>query len=296
MHTGWYQLAYERDLKPGLNALTLAGRHLLVIYRAHKAEVYDGACPHRGYLLGTGAQLHDDRVVCPFHGQAVGLGTGSHCALTLARHAALLVGGLLFVRIGANETSDAGFAERIAALDASCYIVPGFCRRIHAPAELIIENAFDCAHFQPVHSIGNMPSMETRRDRAGAYIATARFALPPSAWQGSEPTSVPFTATAFSPTLVITELGGARPYLMLSATIPLDADSCELRLSVLVPGDASGLAPKADGLRYLLRQAEAGIDKDILIWEHLAARGAIAQAAPFDQPVLGFQRFCSEFQ
>ena len=292
MHTGWYQLAYERDLKPGLNALRLAGRHLMVVYREGEAEVYDGSCPHRGYLLGVAGDLQGDRVICPFHGQPVGLGEGHTCRLTVARHPALLVGGLLFVRHGGGP--DAGFLDRMAQLDASHYIVPGFTRRIQAPAELVVENAFDCAHFQPVHRIGNAPLMETSTTSDGAYVAEAKFSLPPSAWQGSSATEVPFTTTAYSPTLVITELGGAHPYLMLTATVPIDPDTCEVRLSVMVPG--GGRPPAEEGLRYLLRQAEAGIDKDCLIWENLADRGNIRHAIPFDEPVLGFRRFSEGFQ
>lgn len=295
MHNGWYQLAYERDLKPGLNALSLAGRPLLVVYReqAGHADVYDGNCPHRGYLLGVAGELRGDRVVCPFHGQAVGLGEPHGCALSVARHASLLVGGLLFARVGAG--ADAGFAERIAHLDARHYIVPGFTRRIRAPAELVVENAFDCGHFQPVHRIGNAPRMAAGRTAEGAYAAQARFELPPSAWQGAAATNVPFTTTAYSPTLVVTELGGARPYIMLSATVPVDPGICELRLSVMLPIGEAGRPPEPDGVRYLLRQAEAGIDKDTLVWENLADGGAIGQAAPFDGPVLGFRQFCEGF-
>lgn len=292
MHTGWYQLAYERDLKPGLNALTLGGRHLMVVYREGAAEVYDGACPHRGYLLGVGGDLQGERVVCPFHGQPIGLGEGRGCKLAVARHPSLLVGGLLFARPGAGP--DAGFGERMAKLDQDHYIVPGFTRRIQAPAELVVENAFDCAHFQPVHRIGNAPLMETARTRGGAYVARAKFSLPPSAWQGTSATEVPFTTTAYSPTLVVTELGGAHPYLMLTATVPVDAATCEVRLSVMVPGGAQ--PPAEQGLRYLLRQAEAGIEKDCLIWENLADGGKIRHAIPFDEPVLGFRRFCEGFQ
>lgn len=293
MHTGWYQLAYERDLKPGLNAVALAGHHLLVIYRDAQAEIYDGACPHRGYLLGAGADLQQDRVICPFHGQAVGLGQERGCRLSVPRHPSLLVGGLLFVRVGGG--ADAGFAERMAHLDATHYIVPGFTRRIRASAELVVENAFDCAHFQPVHRIGNAPLMEAGLGAHGAYLARARFELPPSAWQGAAPTNVPFTTVAYSPTLVVTELGGARPYIMLSATVPVDAGTCELRLSLMVPISEPGRAPDQESLRYLLRQAEAGIDKDTLIWENLADGGAIGNAAAFDQPVLGFRQFCESF-
>lgn len=295
MHTGWYQLAYERDLKPGLNALTLAYRHLMVVYHEQdaQAEVYDGRCPHRGYLLGVAGELQGDRVICPFHGQAVGLGSASACRLSVPRYAALLVGGLLFVRPGGG--ADAGFAQRMASLDASHYIVPGFTRRIKAPAELVVENAFDAAHFQPVHRIGNAPLMAAGRSAQGAWAAAARFELPASAWQGAAASVVPFSTTAFSPTLVVTELGGARPYIMLSATTPIDAATCDLRLSVMVPSD-SGKPPDPEGLRYLLRQAEAGIDKDTLIWENLADGGAIGEAAPFDAPVLGFRQFCEDFQ
>jgi len=288
-------VAYERDLQPGRNALTVAGRHLLVVYDAEHgtAEAYDGTCPHRGYLLGVGGTLRGDRIVCPFHGQVIGLGSGSGCALAVARHPTLLAGGLLFVRTG---DADAGFAQRIAALDANHYIVPGFCRRIAAPAELVIENAFDGAHFQPVHGIGNAPAMETAQAAGGPYVGTARFALPPSAWHGDAPVAAPFRASAFSPTLVVTELGGPHPYIMLTATVPIDARLCEVRLSVMVPADEDGREPDAGKLRYLLRQAEAGVDKDALIWENLADPGAIVHALPFDGPVLGFRDFCAGFR
>lgn len=297
MHSGWHQVAYERDLQLGLQTLRVAGLALMVVVREAGAapEVYEGTCPHRGALLAKGGELCGDHVRCPFHGYPVELGTtGAEGRLSVRRFESLSIGGLLFVRRGGAEF-DRGFAARLRELDATHFIVPGFVRRIKASAALVIENAFDGAHFRPVHRIRNEPQLIFSSPANETFVAECEFHLPASNWQGPQANRVTFEAVAYSPTLVLSSLGGPRPYRMLTATLPLGESECETRLSLMVPSGPSGKAPNREDLHFLLRQAEAGIQLDQAIWEGIEDGGAIRRVMPADAAVQAFQAFCRGF-
>lgn len=308
MHHGWYQLAFERDLQPGLNPLSVEGLALLAVLTLQggqaRVAVYEGRCPHRGALLAEGGVFEGDQVRCPFHGYAVRLGSHESAALCVKAYPSLLISGLLFVKLDADTDAAViagdAFSRRMRALNDTHFIAAGFNRIIHAPAELIVENAFDGAHFQPVHQTLNQPRLrevaltDGGLAESGVYCVEGEFQLPATPWQGSRPVVVPFQAQAFSPTLVLSQLGGPRPYSILTATLPLSGGGCQVRLSVLIEAGAQGA--DESGMRILLRQAEAGIAKDQPIWERLADGGALRHAMPADDTVIGFRRFCEQFK
>ncbi len=63
-----------------------------------------------------------------------------------------------------------------------------------------------------------MPSRASQRQRGA-----------PGAWF-----DVPFLATAFSPTIVLSMLSGGRPYAMITATCPLSEHEIIARLSLIM--------------------------------------------------------------
>jgi nitrite reductase/ring-hydroxylating ferredoxin subunit len=67
--TGWFVVAFSRDLKPGaVKAIRNFGREL-VIFRTEsgKAVVADPYCPHLGAHLGFGGAVEGETIRCPFH-------------------------------------------------------------------------------------------------------------------------------------------------------------------------------------------------------------------------------------
>jgi len=294
MHRGWYQLAYERDLKQGLNPAWIGEHPLMLVRRGDDIGAYDASCPHRGANLCIGGQLEEDTVVCPFHGYRVALGDQGD-GLRVKQYRVLSLGGLVFIRD--SDGLDCGFEDYLTELDREHYLVPGFTMELRTRPELVIENAFDNTHFRPVHGIRNEPQFQRRESRAGELGVTGTFVVPASPWQKSaaqgEMVSVPFTATAFSPSLVVSELGGMDPYFMITSALPTEA-GCTVRLSLALKPQPGGRPPSQEGARYLLRQATAGLEKDKPIWEHLPA-DAPFNPVPADQWVLAFRAFADGF-
>ncbi|HVW35513.1 MAG TPA: Rieske 2Fe-2S domain-containing protein [Acidimicrobiia bacterium] len=68
--TGWYQVTWSFDLKPGeVRPIRLFGEEL-VLYRTEGgvANVFDAYCPHLGAHLGHGGSVKGERLQCAWHG------------------------------------------------------------------------------------------------------------------------------------------------------------------------------------------------------------------------------------
>lgn len=295
LHKGWYQVAFLRDLSPGLNEARIGNRPIALIVEEDEVRAFDAVCPHRGANLCRGGLLRGDAIRCPFHGLSIALRSGGGADdLTAAAWPCLSIGGLVFVRAPGGE--DRGLPDRLAMLDATAWFVPGFAIELGAPAELVIENAFDALHFDVVHGIGNRPRLTPAIDGDGALSVTGDFVLPSSPWQqtpdGATEISVPYRATAYSPTLVLSEMGGDRPYAMLTATVPTGPRRCVIRLSLVLPASEPGTPPDAAACRYLLDGARRGLAEDRPIWEGLADAPPF-RPVPGDAGVEAFRTFCA---
>jgi hypothetical protein len=258
--------------------------------------VADAACPHRGAHLGHGARFEDGALICPFHGFRIGLGEPSSHGLCVREYQALFVGGLVFVQI--SDALDNGFGKVMENLQATHVIVPGFAVTVRAPSELVIENAFDQAHFGPVHGIGIARAFEMRPSQHGELTVEGVLPLPTSRWQRGRPgrdlSDVPFVARAFSPGIVVSELGGDYPYTVLTAATPTADGGCVIRLSLALPVDAAHSLPRVELQDYLLRRSRDGLEKDRIVWEHLNPVSDAPENV-LDAPVLEFRAFCSRF-
>ena len=252
MHSGWIHVCYERDLINELTQVAIGDLELGIARRGKNISIFDARCPHRGAHLCFGGKLNEDSITCPFHGFKIGIGksvTKFHVQLIES----FTVGGLVFARPVASKST--GMKELLVLLDSDHFFVPGFELHLRASAQMVIENAFDQAHFQPVHDILNQPYLATCITEGGAFQATGTFTVPSSQWQGAKPSeqiSVPFTATAFSPTIVLSQLGGEHPYYMLTTTQPISDRSCIARLSLIMPHGSGGNPPSEQDCTYLL--------------------------------------------
>lgn len=289
MHDGWYQVAYARDITEPLTEIHIGDEPLALIRDADGALVAISAwCPHRGANLCRGGTVEDGAITCPFHAFPVSWrGQGR---FRTDPFDVLEIGGLIFVKRPGGH--GAGLARRLAALAEDHQFVPGFEVILSATPELVVENAFDQSHFRPVHRVGNAPRFRRRADAQGAYAVEGVFDLPASQWQRGAPGArfeVPFVATAFSPTVVLSTLGGARPYAMITTTCPLSDRETLARLSLIMPG-----TPSREDCLYLLEQARAGLMQDARIWEAMRLPERI-DPVDSDSFVLGFRDFCAGF-
>lgn len=75
---GWYVVGASRELRAGQSLARVVAGHEVALWRdaAGRPHAGPGACPHLGALLDRCA-VTEDRLVCPWHGLALGEDTGS---------------------------------------------------------------------------------------------------------------------------------------------------------------------------------------------------------------------------
>jgi nitrite reductase/ring-hydroxylating ferredoxin subunit len=293
---GWYQIAFSNELSSTVSPAVVGSHRLVVLQGPGGIRIADALCPHRGANLGHGGRLEGNAIICPFHGFRIGLGAAAEHGLRVREHDALAVGDLVFVRLW--DGPDNGFSTLMRSLSEKRIIRPGFKLRLRAAAEMVIENAFDQAHFRPVHGIGLDGGFELLPSEAGELSVSGSFDLPPSPWQRGQPGTgagfIPFRAQAFSPGIVVSDLGGAYPYTVLTAATPVPEGGCVVRLSLALERDADR-APYPALVDFLLRRSREGLERDRVVWEHRSDE-LPPTYTPFDGPVRAFREFCASFE
>ncbi len=297
IYNGWYQVAFERDLTAEVNAASIGTHPIALVRTGDTIRAVDAVCPHRGANLGLGGKFERECIVCPFHGYRIGLGREGEEGFRVREYRTLLVGGLLFVLF--SEEHDNGFSDQLMALDEDHYFVPGFTIEIKVAPELVVENAFDNSHFRTVHNIRNDPRFSILPSEKGELAVTGTFALRPSPWQQAPANEallhVPFVVRAYSPNVAVSDLGGDKPYWVITCATPTADGGSTVRLSLAMPAGAGGAPPSEEMCHYLLRQSKTGLEMDQVVWEHL-----IPDATPHytaaDAAVVAFQTFCDRFR
>lgn len=293
---GWFQVAFTRDITQEITPISLGQRELIIIRTESAYTTYDAFCPHRGAHLGHSGCREGSHIRCKFHDYLIGLGAEKNSRFQLKSYLTREVGGLLFVRL--CDQYDTGFSDRLNALVMDHCFVAGFELEVKAPFQLIVENAFDSSHFHSVHRILNHPEFSIGGSVAGEYRVDGEFVVPRSCWHVNSPAegdlTVPFSATAYSPGIVIGAMQGDDPYKVVTCATPLTAERCLVRLSLAIPQCPEGQPPEADMCRYLLEKSYAGLQQDKQIWENMNHYFMPVYLAQ-DASVLGFQSFCAHF-
>lgn len=164
---------------------------------------------------------------------------------------------------------------------------------IRTNPEMVIENAFDEMHFRTVHGILNHPQFTIVKSRdQDVYQVEGIFRLPPSPWQkggDGNAIDIPYSATAYSPFVVITTLGGDNPYAVITSCHAKPGGT-EMYLSLAFPEDREF---DREGARYLMTQVRAGVLQDVPIWELQAIN--VQQLMPDEHSVRGFHSFVASF-
>lgn len=292
--TGWHNIARRSDLAARPMWSAVVGRQRVLLVRQGDAvRAFEGACPHRGADLGCGKLEGEDTVRCGLHGLRIGLRESSGRARWVPELPCLMLGDLVFVRLEAG--ADCGFAAAVAQLNQTHRIADPASQRIAVDYKMVIENAFDEFHFVPVHEVTRLHPFQVEPEPGGALSVTSRFTVPASRWQrprrGRDDVDVPFRATAYSPGVVITHMGGSRPYVVITASAPIDAQSCRVELAIATPIETQPTS--TDDVAYLSRQGLAGLEKDRVFWE--STTDGICRLEPAEHAVRAFRQFCVGF-
>jgi phenylpropionate dioxygenase-like ring-hydroxylating dioxygenase large terminal subunit len=296
---GWFQIAFESELEGNLTSVSLGDRRLLCVKRHQDTvEVYEAICPHRGADLGVGGRLDGCVVKCPYHGHRVALGLDGSERFRVARYPSQTVGGLVFALVGDFEPGP--LPAMLDELNRSHRIFPGWKKTIKVAPEMVIENAFDWAHFKPVHNVIETVHGEPETEE-GIFRGELQLKVGPSMWQGTDDGStwvmVPLRARAYSPNLTITQIavgGGDHPHWVIAGAVPNSDGTSTVRLSVALPLNNDGSAPPKEVADIILQFESMGLEQDRPVWENLAIN-AQPHYTEEDANVLAFRQWCNRF-
>ncbi|MFG2983207.1 Rieske 2Fe-2S domain-containing protein [Streptomyces sp. NPDC048258] len=293
VHSGWYLPAFLSELTQDVSPLDIGDRRLVAVRSGGAVRVFDADCPHRGAHLGHGGQLADGCLVCPFHGLRVSLG-GADPKRSVREHQVIVAGDALFVRLSDEPGDDRGFTRAIAELSDTHPLVPAVTEPMRAPAELVVENAFDTDHFTALHKVYAVRGMAHHLGDDGELVMDGEFPMPASPWQGGgRPDGggyVPrFYARAFSPHVVVTLFGPPeQAHAIVTAAVPDAAGGCVVRVAIGVREGHEG------DLSMLIAGSKRALAEDLAVWEHLNPR-AVPNYGPRDAGVAAFRAFCAGF-
>jgi 3-ketosteroid 9alpha-monooxygenase subunit A len=278
LHAGWYLVAYEDEIPPGVAPLDLGGRRLMTLREADRVRVFDADCPHRGAHLGYGGSIVGGCVECPFHGRRIALGDLTK-RYAVVEHRAHLLSGMLFVRLTGEQEADLGFEEVILGYAEQRAFVPMVNEHLATSTRMIMENAFDCEHFTALHRMPGFSQFASVASNTGEIAVAAKF----GARIAGE-----FYARAFSPTLVVTELRmPERTQVIITGTVP-EAGGSRMRIGFAVPPEDAVLVPEWNRMTHI------GFEQDRMVWDHIdeSAPQDLSEADSFVQE---FWHFCEKF-
>jgi len=296
VHPGWYLLAVTTELVDEVTPLWVGSRPVLGVRTDDGIRVYDGSCPHRGAHLGVGGRLLRGHVVCPFHGKGILLGERADRRWCVREFDAIVVGDAVFIRLSATPEHDHGFPQTIREIAGTRAVVEGFTVPVRADPELIVENAFDADHFTAVHEVPRVADMSSRSGPHGELVIEGFFETKPLPWDDPAEgrTRMRFCARAFSPTIVVTELGPPeQAHLVLTGTVP-SREGAVARVVYAITPAAAGGAPSPTVLEPLVAGGRKAFRQDVAVWENLDL-DATPRFDARDEHVLAFRRFCAGF-
>ena len=296
-YLGWHLAAFAEDLTADVTPVDIGDQRLVAVRSEDdgRVRVFDATCPHRGAHLGHGGRISRGCLLCPFHGRRVHLGTEERGAYRVAEHESLMVGDALFVRL--NGGPDHGFGAALADLGRTHLIRAGFTRHIAVESSVVVENAFDPEHFAPVHGMSDIPAMNPVPGPDGELVVDSELKTRGRAmWQqsGDGAASFRFLARAYSPTLVVTQVGAEAdaPYF-LTGTAPAEG-GCTARVAVAFRRPPNGRNPSPLFVAGLIAGSMKAFREDIPIWENLA-RDHRTGYDERDHVVRTFRDFVSRF-
>lgn len=300
--TGWYQVAYSRDVEPGAAVpLHYFGREL-VCYRGQTGRVHvmDAHCPHLGAHIGYGGSAVGDDVVCPFHhwrfdadGHNVeipyrdNVNRGARLRPWPARELA----GMVFVWHGPAGDEPAWELPAVPETsdDRFRWHVPDGARwRIRTHPQEVCENTVDIAHFQYVHGVtGFGECTVVEKGPMFRSIAEVTFTSPRGDTAGAVESEL------WGLGLDIVRHRGLGSSCTFFTVTPVDGEHVDARYTFLAPRDPESGEISRLG-RGFIRDFMRQITQDIPIWEHKVYRER-PSLAKGEGPIMEFRRWARRF-
>jgi phenylpropionate dioxygenase-like ring-hydroxylating dioxygenase large terminal subunit len=297
--TGWFHVAYSRDVPPGsVVPLQYFGQEL-ICYRGESghAQVMDAFCPHLGAHIGYGGRVQGDDVVCPFHCwrfDTDGRNVEIPYRDTVNRGARLRpwptreVAGMVFAwhdLAGGSPSWELPQVPEAAADEQFVWHVPEGARwRIRSHPQEVLENTVDIAHFKYVHGVHGFGATTLEEDGPMfRSVAEVTFVTP----RGDTAGAVESELWGLGLDIVRHRgLGASCTFLTVT---PIDGEYVDARYTFLAPRD-----PRTGEISRLgqgfIRDFMKQIEQDLPIWEHKVYRPRPSLATG-EGPIMEFRRW-----
>ena len=298
--TGWFQVAWSKDVLPGkATALKYFGKDLVLFRDAHGvAKVLDAHCPHMGAHLGINSEVQDGLIVCPFHGWRFN-GDGECVDVPYAQRIPKRATVECWVVHEVNEAimvwhdidrgppqwevptlSEFGHEDWSAATHRQW--------RVRTHNQEMAENMVDTAHFKYLHGTLNQP--EAKVDADGHILKmTAKTVM--SSPAGEVEGNIEAVAYGFG--FSTNRFTGLVETLLIGAVAPVDDDYCDVRFSFVVKKIGGRSITEGVGQAFVA-EISRQLEQDAPVWENkiYLERPLICDG---DGPVGRFRVWCKQF-
>jgi len=299
---GWYIACYSDELLVGqVRPLRYFGRELAA-WRGEdgKARVVDAYCRHMGAHRGHGGKVHGNLLECPFHAwrnDETGAVKEVPYSKKIPPAAKRACGGWPveeangFVWIwyhpegGKPKWRVEVFPE---AGDPAWTPYDRYEWYVHAPLQLLAENAADNAHFKYVHGTATYPDGETTvSGHVRTGLVRAKMGTPRGEVDGE------ISNASFGPGQSWSRFRGISETLLVAGATPVERDLVRMRFAFTQP-KAQTEGPMAGVARALIRDIVKQFDQDKVIWDRqcFVERALICEG---DGPIGNLRRWYYQF-
>ena len=310
--TGWFVVAFSRDLKPGdVRRIKNFGKEL-VIFRTQsgKAVVADPYCPHLGAHLGYGGKVEGETIRCPFHFWKFEAGGGKCVEVpfappppkaainlwpTIERNDVIMVWHDLAGRPPMWEMPEFEKTEDYSLADFALF------ENIRAHTQEILENGADWLHFFSVHAtrrLSGNPEAYKTEPHVMAYSYTTKEETPdPFPHLGHFHGEVWLYGPGVGRNL---NWGDMSKGVMVENTVyptPVDENTIEIRAAYRVVPSKDSQMPREmlQGLFGIVGpEVKRQLEQDFAIWANKAYLTRPMLAAS-DGPILKYRKWYSQF-
>ncbi len=300
---GWYNVVPSARVRRGeVVRLYCLGREL-VCFRglSGRVTVADAYCPHLGAHLGVGGYVHDEDIVCPFHGWRFdwrGINVEIPYADRVNRRAHLNVfpsgelAGMVFVWFDPEGGPPTWHLPEIEELGSDEHVLvcpPEAAWRFSSHPQEVLENVVDVAHFKYVHGVGAFGGLTVNIEGPRCTtVAEVTFTTPRGPTEGTVVSEL--WGLGFD---VVRQTGLGPPACGVLTVTPVDGAQVDARYMFVLPKDPETDEPTRYG-NGIVAEFMRQIVQDIPIWEAKAYRETPSLAGG-EGPIMEYRRWARQF-
>lgn len=308
--TGWYNIGWSGELAPGgVLPLKYFGQEL-VAFRTAAGElsVLDAFCSHLGAHLGYGGKVIDDCIVCPYHGwewNAEGYNTkipyqDEPIKRPMRKWTSLEQNGMMFVWYDPKFGKPRWQLPNIFACfpgheadEADFY--PAYPNAVvnkpaePFPAQYMLENAADTAHFQFTHG-APLPPQLLSFSVDGYWVSDMGFLSPKT-------NEIALNVKAVKPNIGLsyTLFAGKAPYRLVLSGTPIDAETCDMRVTYYLPRRPESPDVMPPEVLAFAASTDELYEEDARMWRHQQFRQRPIFAQQDIKGYTAYRKWCEQF-